>query len=86
MVRDRHRMWELESSLYIAGKAAGLAEAGRLEVGREFCVALAQKHHPAVFVRVEGVIAACDDPARLKGWMLAASDLSDAEFLKLLGA
>ncbi len=88
MVRDRHRMWELETSLYKEGFAAGLEEAGRLKVGRKFCAAIAQKCHPAVFERVEGVIAACDDRARLMEWTLAGSgsELSDAEFLKLVGA
>jgi hypothetical protein len=32
------------------------------------------------------VIVACPDPGQLKEWALAASDLSDAEFLRLLGA
>lgn len=81
MVRDKSRMWELESSLYIEGKAEG-----RAETGREWCAMLAQKHHPAVFERVEGVIAKCDDADRLKEWILVASDLSDAEFVALLGA
>lgn len=78
-------MWELKSSLYLEGKAAGLAEA-RLEHRREWCAAFARKYHPAVFDRVEAIIAACEDPDRLMEWMLTASDLSDAEFLELLGA
>lgn len=75
----RDRM--IQSSLYVEGKAEG-----RLEDAREFCVALARKHHPAVFDRIESIIAACDDHARLKEWAVSASDLSDAEFLSLLGA
>ena len=65
----------IQSSLYVEGK---------LEGAREACVALARKHHAGVFDRVASIIAACDDSARLKAWALAASDLSDDEFLALI--
>ena len=71
------------------GEAKGRAEGearGRLDAERELCAAWARKHHPAVFDRARPVIEGCDDPGRLKEWALAASGLSDAEFLKLLGA
>lgn len=74
----RDRM--IQSSLYIEGKAEG-----RLEDARELCAALARKHHSTVFERARPLIEACDEPARLKEWALAASDLNDAEFLRLLG-
>jgi len=88
-VVGRDRIWQQQSSLYVEGKAEGKAEGvaeGRLADAREFCTALARKHHPTVFHRVEGVIVSCNDPARLKEWAIAASDLSDAEFVALLGA
>jgi hypothetical protein len=69
------------SSLYTAGEAEG-----RLEVWREGCVALARRYHPRVVERAGTVIDRCEDQARLEQWLLAAPDLSDSEFLKLLGA
>lgn len=79
----------IQSSLYVAGRAEGLAEGeakGRLESERELCAALARKHHPAVFDQARPLIEACPDPARLKEWALAASDLGESEFLRLIGA
>jgi hypothetical protein len=74
----------IQSSLYTEGLAEGRVE-GRVEGERELCVALAQKHHPAVFDRARSIIETCPDPDRLKTWALSASDLSDDEFLNLLG-
>jgi hypothetical protein len=79
----RDRM--IQSSLYTEGRAEGLA-AGRLEAERELCMALARKHHPGVFDQARQTIEACQDPDRLKEWALAASDLDDAGFLRLLSA
>jgi len=79
----RDRM--IQSSLYVAGRAEGRAE-GRLESERELCAALALKHHPAVFDQARPLIEACPDTGRLKQWALAASDVDDAEFLRLIGA
>jgi hypothetical protein len=86
----RDRM--IQSSLYVEGKAEGRVEGkaegraeGRLEAERELCMALTLKHHRAVFERARLLIDACENTVRLKEWALAASDLSDAEFLKLLG-
>lgn len=66
-----------ESSLYLEGLA---------DAHRESCVAFARKYHPLVFERTRPIIESCDDTARLEQWLLAAPDLSDSEFLKLLGA
>ncbi|HET7292868.1 MAG TPA: hypothetical protein VFM88_10615 [Vicinamibacteria bacterium] len=74
----------MQSSLYTAGLVDGEA-LDRLEAERKLCVALARKHHLAVFDRVRPRIEGCDDPTRLKAWALATSDLSDSEFLSLLG-
>jgi hypothetical protein len=81
----RDRM--IQSSLYTEGLANGRAEGearGRLEAERELCAAFAAKHHPDVFDRARLKIESCEDLARLKAWALAASDLSDSEFLTLL--
>jgi len=75
----RDRM--IQSSLYVEGEAQG-----RINGERELCAALARKHHPTVFERARTAIDRCDDPQRLKDWALAASDLSDEDFLKLLNA
>lgn len=74
--RDRMR----QSSLYVEGKAEG-----NLNADRRMCLAHARKYHSLVFERVRPVIEACEDPARLEHWVLMAPDLSDSEFLKLLG-
>ena len=79
----RNRM--IQSSLYTEGRAEGRVE-GRLEAERELCLALALKYHPAVYDHLRLRVEACDEPARLKEWALAASDLSDAEYVTLLGA
>jgi predicted transposase YdaD len=92
----RDRMFH-QSSLYTEGRAEGHAEGhaegrvegealGRLEAERDLCVALAFKHHASVIERARPRIETCDDPARLKEWALASSDLSDDEFLRLIGA
>jgi hypothetical protein len=75
--RDRMK----QSSLYTEGHAEG-----RVEGEREVCAALVRKHHPAVFERVWPILEACYDPTRLTEWALAASDLTDDEFLALLRA
>lgn len=79
----------IQSSLYVEGRAEGHAEGearGRLQAERELCSALARKYHVAVADRALPLIAACTDPARLEQWALATPDLSDTEFLRLLGA
>ena len=73
-------MPEPASNQYSEGKAAG-----RLELARELCGALARKHHRSLFHRLQPIIAACDDPTRLAEWALKASDLDGNEFLKRLG-
>ena len=65
----------IQSSLY---------QEGRLEAERELCSELARKYHPAVFDRARPLIEACQDPARLKEWVLVTLDLSDADFLSRL--
>jgi len=73
----RDRM--IQSSLY----TEGLAE-GRLDADRRNCLALARKHHPAALEDIRPLIEACTDPAKLEAWMLAASDVGDSEFVKLV--
>lgn len=74
----RDRM--LQSSLYVEGRAEG-----RLDAQRELCVALTRKYHPAIGTAALTRIGACSNRARLEQWALAAPDLNDAEFLRLLG-
>ena len=71
-------MWH-QSSLYVEGKAEG-----RLELARETCAAMVRRHHPALLERVMPAIHACDDPARLTEWTLAAPDLDHGEFVTLV--
>jgi len=75
----------MESSLYREGLANGRSE-GRLAAERELCAALARKYHPAVFERVRPLIESCQDPDRLRDWVLRASDLADADFVRLLAS
>jgi hypothetical protein len=75
----RDRM--MQSSLYTEGRTEG-----RVEGEREICVALARKYHSAIFDTALPIIEGCQDPARLKEWALAASDVGDDEFLMLLRA
>jgi len=84
---------ELQKELQAEAQAAGLAEGraagraeGRLEAERRLCLALARKHHPVAFDQAQPLIEACQDPDRLEQWALAASDLADADFLRLLEA
>lgn len=61
---------------------------GGLHKAREMCaalVALVSKYHRAIADRALPLIAACSDLARLEQWALAAPDLDDTEFLRLLG-
>jgi hypothetical protein len=60
-----------------------LAE-GRLQAGREMCSALMLKHHPEVFAQLRPVIETCTDPATLELWALSATDMDDAEMMKLV--
>jgi hypothetical protein len=60
-----------------------LAE-GRLQASRELCSALIRKHHPEVFTQVMPLVEACTDAAKLECWGLSASDVGDAEFVKLV--
>jgi predicted transposase YdaD len=82
----------IQSSLYVEGLAEGEAKGeakgeaqGRLEAERELCAALVRKYHPAAADRALPLIASCTDSERLREWALAAPDLSDAEFLRLIG-
>src|SRR5262249_28473209 len=75
----RDRM--IQGSIYEWGR-----QEGRLDAERRLCAALVRKHHPGVFEKARPLIDACQDPDRLESWALAASDLSDADFLRLIGA
>jgi hypothetical protein len=70
----RDRM--LVSSLYTEGELQGT---------RKVCAPVVRKLHPAIFDRLQGRIDGCRDSALLERWALAASELSDSEFLELLG-
>jgi hypothetical protein len=74
-----------ESSVFIEARAQAERK-GRVQAERELCIALAAKHHPTVIDRARPQIEACEDPARLTEWALAACDLSDADYLTMLGA
>jgi hypothetical protein len=66
-------------------RAEGRAE-GAVVTARSLCAELVKQHHPAILSVVAPVIAACVDGERLQSWALAASQLSDAELVRLVGA
>ena len=66
----------IQSSLYAGGVVEG---------EKRLCVALIAKYHPHVLEQARPMIEACEDPARLQEWALAAPELNDSELLKLLG-
>jgi hypothetical protein len=66
---------------------AGLARAHRLsrtEAFRRVCIAFVRVHHPAVYSEVEGIIAACSNPARLHEWAVIAPEVDDARLVQRL--
>jgi len=77
----------MASSLWAEAAREGRKE-GRLEgavaEARAFCIKLTREHDPEVADRVVPVIEACSDVDRLHDWGLQASQLPDAEFLRLV--
>jgi hypothetical protein len=45
-----------------------------------------KQQHPAILSVVAPVIEACADVGRLRDWALAAPRMSDAEFVRVVGA
>ena len=74
-----------ESSIYQWMVAKGELK-GKLNAERELCLELVKKHHPALVETAATAIAACEDPTRLKTWILSAGDLDDDAFARLLAA
>ncbi len=66
------------------GEARGLAE-GAVLAERQLCAAVVRKHHPKLLSLAGKAIASCDDPKTLTRWVLAAPDLTDEEYARLLG-
>lgn len=79
----RRRMIDFQSSLVDEFEARGAAR-GRLAAERELCVDLVRKYHPGAADRALPAIEACNDPARLKAWILSVADLDDDGFITLL--
>lgn len=66
------------------GKAEGKAE-GELQALRELCREQVRKHHPTLLPGAETAIDACKDAARLKTWVLEATEHDHDVFARLLG-
>jgi predicted transposase YdaD len=65
------------------GEAKGLAK-GEAKAARQICADLAKAFHPRVAKRVVPVIQACEQPERLRAWILECPKLSDAAFVALV--
>ena len=70
-----------ESSIY-----QWMVAKGELNAARKVYLELVKKHHPALVETAAAAIAACEDPTRLKTWILSAGDLDDDAFARLLAA
>jgi hypothetical protein len=66
-------------------RAEGRAE-GEVVVARSLCAELVKQHHAAILSVVAPLIEACSDAGRIQAWALAASQVSDAELVRLVGA
>ena len=66
-------------------RAEGRAE-GEVVDARLLCAEFVKQHHPAILSVVAPVIEACANARRLHDWALAASRVSDAELVRLVGA
>jgi hypothetical protein len=66
-------------------RAEGLAE-GQVIAARSLCVDFVKQHRPGILSLVSPVIGVCADAGRLRDWALAAPRVSDAEFVRLVGA
>jgi hypothetical protein len=65
------------------GEAQGRVE-GQTDAARRICVDLAKECHPRVAPRLLRAIEACDEPERLRAWILQCPKLSDAEYVALV--
>jgi len=66
-------------------RAEGRAE-GEVVTARSLCAELVKQHHPAILSVVGPAIEACADAGRLQSWALAASRVSGADLVRLVGA
>jgi predicted transposase YdaD len=73
----------IQSSVWRAAWAEGEAE-GELQALRDLCREQVRKHHPSLLPRAEAAISACDDRARLKTWVLEATEHDHDAFARLL--
>jgi len=73
------------SSLFAEVRKRSRAE-GRADNARTMCLSFAKQHHEGLLPLVAPLIEKCSDPAILQEWALAASRLSDDEFLALVGS
>ena len=73
----------MESYLWQMGLDTGEIK-GEVKATREICVDLTKAFHPRVAKRVVPVIEACDQPERLRAWILECPKLSDADFAALI--
>jgi hypothetical protein len=69
----------------VEGRVEGRAE-GEVVTARSLCAEFVKQHHPAILSVVAPVIEACANARRLHDWALAASRVSDAELVRLVGA
>jgi hypothetical protein len=60
-----------------------LAE-GRVAAGRDLCLELVRRNHPGLVRRAALRTNACEDPALLREWVLAASDPS-SDLARVMG-
>ena len=65
---------------------AEVARKGEVVTARLLCVDFVKQHRPGILSLVSPVIEACADAGRLHDWALAAPRVSDAEFVRLVGA
>jgi predicted transposase YdaD len=73
----------IQSSVWQAAWTEGRAEG--LRAGREICLELIRRRHPALLAKSTPVVEACEDHALLRDWILSAGQLDDAGFARLLG-
>jgi hypothetical protein len=69
----------------VEGRAEGRAE-GEVVTARSLCAELVKQHHAGILSVVAPVIEACANARSLHDWALAASRVSDAELVRLVGA
>ncbi|HEY6554038.1 MAG TPA: hypothetical protein VI669_11840 [Vicinamibacteria bacterium] len=73
----------MQSSIWREALAEGRVE-GRVATERELCLELVRRNHPGLARRAASQVNACEDPAILRRWALAASDPS-SDLVRLMG-